>query len=62
MVQALRKKETHDETQFTREKLVWVPIICFCKIVLDALLWRNGPFSPHNHLTLEITLISAKHM
>jgi len=34
-VKALRKKERGDETQFTPklvEKLVWVPIISFCKI------------------------------
>jgi hypothetical protein len=50
-VQALRKKETPDETQFITtkilvENLVWVPVISFCKIsfpsyVFDALLCRN---------------------
>jgi hypothetical protein len=64
-VQGLRKKETQDETQFTTklvEKLLWVPIISFCKIfipsyVFDALLCRNWPFSPPNHLTIWITLL-----
>jgi hypothetical protein len=56
-VQALRQKKTiQDETQFTTkpklvEKLVWVPVISFCKIFIpsyafDALLCRNWPFSP----------------
>jgi hypothetical protein len=45
------------------EKLVWVPVISFCKIFLpsykfDALLCRNWPFLPLNSLTLQITLIS----
>ncbi len=35
-VEALRKKERGDETQFTTKigwkKLVWVPVISFCKI------------------------------
>jgi len=34
-VEALRKKERGDETQFTTkmvEKLVWFPVILFCKI------------------------------
>ncbi len=39
------------------EKLVWVPVISFCKIfnpsyAFDALLCRNWPFSPPNRLTL----------
>jgi hypothetical protein len=39
------------------EKLVWVPVISFCKILIpsytfDALLCRNWPFSPPNRLTL----------
>jgi hypothetical protein len=64
VVQSLWKKETQDETQFTR-KISLVPIICSCKtfipsIALHALLWRNGPFSPPNHLTLQITLLCAK--
>jgi hypothetical protein len=51
-MEALRKKERQDETQFTSkigEKLVWVPVISFCKIFIpgygsDALLCRNWPF------------------
>jgi len=38
------------------EKLVWVPVISFCKIfipsyVFDALLYRNWPFWPPNRVT-----------
>ncbi len=45
-------------------KLVWVPVISFCKICIlsyafDALLCRNWPFSPPNRLTLQITLMYA---
>jgi hypothetical protein len=45
------------------EKLVWVPVISFCRIFIptykfDALLCRNWPFLPLNSLTLWITLIS----
>jgi len=53
-VEALKKKERRIETQFTTkigfiklvEKLVWVPLISFCKIFIpscafDALLCRN---------------------
>jgi len=45
-------------------KLVWVPVISFRKIFIpsyafDALLCRNGPFSPPDRLTLRITLIYA---
>jgi len=39
VVQALTKKETQDETQFTtkiRGKLVWVPVISFCKIFIPT--------------------------
>ncbi len=53
-MEALRKKETQDETQFMikiggKEKLVWVPVTSFCKIFIhsytfDALLHRNWPF------------------
>jgi hypothetical protein len=69
VLEALRKKERGDETQFTSkislEKLVWVPVISvisFCKIfipsyVSDALLCRNWPFSPPNRVTLLITLL-----
>jgi hypothetical protein len=35
IMEALRKKERGDETQFTTKiggKLVWVPVISFCKI------------------------------
>jgi hypothetical protein len=68
-VQALRQKETKDETQFTTKidgkKLVWVPVISFCKIFIltyafDALLCRNWPFSPSDRLTLRITLLPNK--
>jgi hypothetical protein len=32
-VEVLRKKKREDENQFTTlEKLVWVPVISFCKI------------------------------
>jgi hypothetical protein len=46
------------------EKLVWVPVISFCKIFIpsyafDALLCRNWLFSPPNRLTLQITLMYA---
>ncbi len=46
-------------------KLVWVPVISFCKIFIpsyafDALLCRNWPFLPPNRLTLPITLITHK--
>ncbi len=46
------------------EKLVWVPVISFCKIFIpsyafDALLCRNWPISPPNRLTLQITLMYA---
>jgi hypothetical protein len=33
-MEAFKKKERHDETQFTTkigEKLIWVPVICFVK-------------------------------
>jgi hypothetical protein len=41
-------------------KLVWVPVISFCKIFIpsytcDALLCRTWPFSPPNRVTLQIT-------
>jgi hypothetical protein len=53
-VEALRKKERHDETQFTTKlvgKLLWVPDILFCKIFIpsytfDALLCQNWSFLP----------------
>jgi hypothetical protein len=65
-VEALRKKERQDETQFSTkiwwEKLVWVPVISFCKIfipsyVFDPLLCRNRPSSSPNRKTLPITLM-----
>jgi hypothetical protein len=49
------------------EKLVWVPVISFCKIFIprypfDALLCRNWMFSAPNRLTLRITRLGkAKH-
>ncbi len=44
------------------EKLIWVPVISFCKIfipsyTIDALLCWNWPFSPPNRRTLQITLL-----
>ncbi len=47
-LEALRKKERQEETQL--EKLVWVPVIAFCKIFIpsyafDAVLFRNWLFS-----------------
>jgi len=44
------------------EKLVWIPVILFCKIfihssVFDALLCRNWPFSPPSTVTVQITLL-----
>jgi len=64
-VEGRRKKERQDETQFTIKiggKLVSVPVISFCKIfipsyVFDALFCQNWPFSPPDHVTLQITLI-----
>jgi hypothetical protein len=65
-VEALQKKERQDETQVTTKiggkKLVWIPVISFCKIFIpsymfDALLCQNWPFSPHNCLTLWVTLL-----
>jgi len=53
-VEALRKNETEHETQFTTKiewrKLVWDPVISFCKIftpnyAFDGLLYRNWLFS-----------------
>jgi hypothetical protein len=55
---AREKKETQDETQSTtknwwKKKLVWVPVISFCKIFIpsytfDALFFcPNWPFWPH---------------
>jgi hypothetical protein len=43
-------------------KLVWVPVISFCKIfipsyVFDALLYWNWPFSAPNRMFLRITLL-----
>ncbi len=44
------------------EKLVWVPVISFCKIFIPSdsfhgLLCRNWPFSPRHRLTLLITIM-----
>jgi hypothetical protein len=44
------------------EKLVWVPVILFCKIFVpsyafDALLCQNWLFSPPSRVTLPITLL-----
>jgi hypothetical protein len=51
-VEALKKNERQDETQFTTKiggKLVWIPVILFGKIFIpgylfDALLCPNWPF------------------
>ncbi len=51
LAETLKKKERQDETQFITEiaeKLVWIPIISFCKIFIpsyafDALLSRSWP-------------------
>jgi hypothetical protein len=45
------------------EKLLWVPVISFCKIFIpssafDGLLCQNWPLSPPNRLTLRITVLS----
>ncbi len=47
------------------EKLVWVPVLSFCKIFIpsytfDALLCRNWPISPPNHVSIQITLITTQ--
>jgi hypothetical protein len=65
LVEALRKKERSGEISLPPklvEKLVWVPVISFCKIFIasyafDVLSCRNWPFSPPNRVTLEITLL-----
>jgi hypothetical protein len=51
------------------EKLVWVPVILFCKIFIpgymfDALLCRNWQLSPPKGVTLWITLllVSLSHL
>jgi hypothetical protein len=56
VVEALRKEERQDETQFTTrkklmEKLIWVLVILLCKVfnlsyAIDALLCQNWLFSP----------------
>jgi len=56
VVEAFRKEERQDETQFTTqkklmEKLVWVLVILLCKVfnlsyAFDALLCQNWLFSP----------------
>jgi hypothetical protein len=51
-VEALKKKERQGGTQLTTKidgKLVWIPVILFCKIFIpgylfDALLCPNWPF------------------
>jgi hypothetical protein len=66
-VQALRKRMHRMKLSLPPnwvEKLVWVPVISFCKIFIpsyafDALLCQNWPFSPPNRLTLRITLIGC---
>ncbi len=44
------------------KKLVWIPVISFCKIfilsyVFDCMLCRNWPFWPPSRVTLRITLL-----
>jgi len=44
--EALRKKKRQDETQFTPklvEKLVWVPVILFCKIFIPSYVFDASP-------------------
>jgi hypothetical protein len=56
-VEALRKKERQDETQFTTtklvEKLVWTPVISFCKISFPVthLMAYYAETAPPNRLT-----------
>jgi hypothetical protein len=66
-VQALRNKETQDETQFTTKiggkTSLGLSYMSFCKILIpsyefDALLCRNWSFSPPDRLTLRITLMN----
>jgi hypothetical protein len=59
-VEALRKKERHDETQFITKIVLFISL---CKIfissyVFDAMLCRNWLLSPPNRGTLGITLLS----
>jgi hypothetical protein len=61
-VEALRKKDRQDETQFTTK--IGGKTNLGCKILIpsyafDALLCRYWPFSPPNRMTLQITLIST---
>jgi len=59
-VEALRKKERGDETQFTTKiggKLVWVPVISFSGTQLMPYYAQTGPFSPPNRLTLPIPFL-----
>jgi hypothetical protein len=66
-VQALRKRKYRMKLSLPPnwvEKLVWVPVISFCKIFIpsyafDALLCRNWPSSPPNRLTFRITLLGC---
>ncbi len=66
-VEALRKKERQDETQFTAKiggKTNLGPSYFISKIFIpsytfDALLCRNWSFSPPNPETLQITLLYA---
>jgi hypothetical protein len=59
-VQALRKKERQDETQFGGKPKFGSQLFRFVKFhpsyAFDALLWCYWPFSPPNCLTLPITL------
>jgi hypothetical protein len=69
-VEALKKKERGDETQFTTKKfggkkLVWVPVILFCEMSfpvqhLMPCYAQNWPFLPPNRLTLRISLLPQK--
>jgi hypothetical protein len=65
-VEALRKKERGDETQFIAKiggKLVWVPVILFYEISFPAThlmpcYAETGCSRPPNRLTLRIILMS----
>ncbi len=55
-VEVLRKKKREDENQFTTmEKLIWVPVISFCKISFPLMhlmtyYAETGLSSPPNRL------------
>jgi hypothetical protein len=67
-VQALRRKKNGTKLSLPPklvEKLVWVPVISFCKLFIpsyafDALLCCNLLFLPPSRQTLSITLIRTR--